>query len=142
MNPECLQSPVKNDSPMPSIELPWQNFHITGWENALYDDLDTQLLPDMPDEIVLENSSSPQDEAEQRISPLIPRLPCGIFKPPVNANTITQQARSRSVPGNANVVEKEFAGNVNQGSIPQTCNGRPPIMYSHDHLSQSQRESL
>ncbi|MCJ1434646.1 hypothetical protein MMC27_004015 [Xylographa pallens] len=142
MNPGCLQDPANKDLPIPSVEFPKQNFEITGWENALYDDLVTRLLPDMPDEIVLENISPPQDEAEQRISPLTPRLPCGILKPPVNVDTITQQVRSRSVPGSANVLDKEFAGNSNQGSIPHTCNGRPPTVYSHVHLSQKQRKSL
>ncbi|MCJ1386107.1 hypothetical protein MMC17_009232 [Xylographa soralifera] len=143
MNHECLQKPVDNDLPIPSIELPKQNLHIASWESALYDELVTQLLPDVPDEIILENSPSPHNQAEQRSSPLIPRLPCGIFKPPVNADTITEHTPSRTVPDGVHVFfDNESSGNSKQDNIPQTCNRRPSTVYSDDRLSQRQRESL
>ena len=127
INQERLQNSVNNDLPIRSIELPEQDFPDAGLES---------------DFKILENSPSPRNKAEQYNSPLIPRLPCGIFKPPLNGDTSIGHAPSRTVPGRARVCHQESSGNPNQDTIPQTCNWRPETAYSHDRLSQKQMESL
>ncbi|MCJ1390011.1 hypothetical protein MMC18_002869 [Xylographa bjoerkii] len=147
-----LEDPLNDDSPLSSIELsdhvPKSTaiskyaFHIAQWEGPPYDELTTSLLPNVTDESVLENHSLLQAKAGKHTSLLVPRFLCGIFKPPVNMDTIPQQAPSKAVLGTASEFDQESLESRQQDSIPQIRNGRPSTVYSHDHLSRRQRESL
>ncbi|MCJ1284557.1 hypothetical protein MMC26_003890 [Xylographa opegraphella] len=141
MDRECLQDPVNYELPIPSIEFPTQDFDIAVWECASYDETVTQLLPDGLDKKILENCLPPQNKAHQHILPLIPRLPCGIFKPPMHSESVTQQVTNRTMPGDATVRDKESTGNFNS-TIPQTCRGWPSTVCSEEILTQRQKESM
>ncbi|MCJ1401839.1 hypothetical protein MMC11_005056 [Xylographa trunciseda] len=149
---DCLQDPRTDDLSLSLIgmldndpkrsSIPKHTVYITGWEGHPYDEPITRFSPDFTDAVVLENNTPLKAKAQKHTPILIPRFPCGIFKPPVDIETIPQQKPNKAVLHQASIFDKESSGSRYQDSKPQNRNGRPSTVHSCGRLSRIQQDSL
>ena len=149
---DCLQNSLDNDlliSATGSSDYVQENavvprhaVYAAEWKIYLDDSFATKPIQDVIDGSVLVNNLALQTEVEHFISPLVPRLPCGIFKPPMKLDAIMQQVPTKALLDEASILDKEPSRRLRRDSMPQGCDRLSSTVYLNDHLSRHQQEYL